>query len=360
VRKIILTGGGTAGHVTPNLALIPELKKSGFDIYYIGTSTGIERKLVDGMGIEYFPISAGKLRRYFDLENLTDIGRVLKGFCQSIKIIRKVKPDVVFSKGGFVSVTVVWAARLLGVPVVIHESDIAPGLANRLSMPFADRICYSFPETEKYLDRYVKNNKARHTGIPIRSELFSGDANTGRRICGFGEERPVLLVMGGSQGSRFINNAVRSVLRELLLVFQVCHVCGRGGVDNALLGLKGYKQIEYAAEELPHLFAMADVVVSRSGATTLFELLALRKPSLLIPLSRRASRGDQIENAESFKGKGFSYVLSEEDVNPSSFVRAVIDLYNERKAIIGRMRASSMGDGTERVVKVILDLLVKR
>lgn len=360
MAKIILTGGGTAGHVTPNMALIPELRKLNFDIYYIGTKTGIEKKLIEDMEVEYFPITAGKLRRYFDLENLTDTARILKGLWQSMKIIRKIKPDIIFSKGGFVATPVVWAAYLSKIPIVIHESDITPGLANRLSIPFADKICYAFPETAKYVDKYVKKNKACMTGIPIRNELFTGDANVGRKMCGFTAEKPVLLIMGGSQGSRFINDVVRAGLKELLFAFQLCHICGKGAVDNTLLGLKGYKQFEYVTKEQPHLFAMSDVVVSRAGATTLFELLALKKPNLLIPLSKRASRGDQILNAESFREKGVSYVLREEDLNPSALLETALNVYKERRAIINRMKASNLGNGTMKVIEVILDQLGKQ
>jgi UDP-N-acetylglucosamine--N-acetylmuramyl-(pentapeptide) pyrophosphoryl-undecaprenol N-acetylglucosamine transferase len=353
VAKIILTGGGTAGHVTPNIALIPELEKENFDIYYIGTKAGIERKLIVDMGIKYFPITAGKLRRYFDLENLTDIGRILKGFGQSLKVIRKIKPDIIFSKGGFVSTPVVWAARLCKVPVVIHESDITPGLANKLSIPFADKVCYAFPETGKF----IQEKKACLTGIPIRKELFNGNANLGMKMCGFTAGKPILLVMGGSQGSKFINDTVREGLKELITTFQVCHICGKGAIDETLVGLKGYKQFEYVTEEQPHLFAMSDVVVSRAGATTLFELLALKKPNLLIPLSRRASRGDQILNARSFEEQGFSYVLQEEDMNPVSLLENTLKIYKDRRTIINKMKTSDLGNSSARVISVIMDLM---
>ncbi len=353
MAKIILTGGGTAGHVTPNIALIPELKKNNFYIYYIGTRAGIEKKLIEDMGIKYFPITAGKLRRYFDLENFTDIGRILKGFGQSFKIIRKIKPDIIFSKGGFVSTPVVWAARLCKVPVVIHESDITPGLANKLSIPFADKVCYAFPETGKF----ILEKKACLTGIPIRKELFNGNANLGMKMCGFKAGKPILLVMGGSQGSKFINDTVREGLNELISVFQICHICGKGAIDNTLIGLKRYKQFEYVTEELPHLFAMSDVVVSRAGATTLFELLALKKPNLLIPLSRRASRGDQILNAKSFEAQGFSYVLQEEDMNPASLLETALKIYKDRGTIINKMKTSDLGNGTTKVISVIMNLV---
>lgn len=353
MARIILTGGGTAGHVTPNIALIPELKERKFDIYYIGTKAGIERKLIEDMGIKYFPITAGKLRRYFDLKNFTDIARIIKGFGQSLKTIKKIRPDIIFSKGGFVSTPVVWAAHLCKVPVVIHESDITPGLANKLSTPFANKVCYAFPETSKY----IQKKEAYMTGIPIRKELFNGNVNQGMKMCDFAAGKPILLVMGGSQGSKFINDTVRAGLKELMSIFQVCHICGKGAIDNALRGVKGYKQFEYVTEEQPHLFAMADVVVSRAGATTLFELLALKKPNLLIPLSRRASRGDQILNAESFKKQGFSYVLYEDDMNIASFLEATLKVYKSRGEIISKMKTSNQGNSTMKVIDVIMECI---
>jgi len=355
VKKIILTGGGTAGHVTPNIALIPELRKLNFDIHYIGTKKGIERNLVENVGVKYYPITAGKLRRYFDLENLTDMARIIKGFLQSMNLMIKIKPDVVFSKGGFVATPVVWAAHLCRIPIVIHESDITPGLANRLSLPFADRVCYAFPETEKY----IKKDKKYLTGIPIRNELFQGNAKKGKSMCGFTDEKPILLIIGGSQGSRFINDVVRAGLKELLKVFQVCHICGKGNIDSTLLDLKGYKQFEYITEEQPHIFAMSDVVVSRAGATTLFEILSLKKPNILIPLSRRASRGDQILNAESFRKNGFSYVLQEEELNPSVLLETALNVYKKKNDIINAMNSADLGNCTRKVIEVILELVEK-
>lgn len=354
MKKIILTGGGTAGHVTPNIALIPELKKLDFAIFYIGSKNGIEKQLINGLEIEYFQIAAGKLRRYFDIKNFIDFIYIAKGFFQSLKLIKKIKPDVIFSKGGFVAAPVVWAAYFCKVPVVVHESDITPGLANKISMPFANKICYSFPETVKYIEKYV-NNKACFTGIPIRNEILFGNKNTGLCICGFTNNKPTILVMGGSLGSKILNDVIRMELKNLLSAFQICHLCGRGSIDNKLVGLNGYKQFEYVNEELPHLLAMADAVVSRAGATTLFELLALQKPNLLIPLSRKASRGDQILNAKSFKEKGFSYVLQEEELNPSSLLENILAVYNERETLIKRMKRSNMGNGTKKVIEVILE-----
>lgn len=350
MKRIVMTGGGTAGHVTPNLALIPRLKKLGYEIHYIGSKDGIERKLIEEQGIPYHPISAGKLRRYLDLKNLSDAFRVIKGFNDSLAVLRRLKPDVVFSKGGFVSCPVVWAAKILGIPAIIHESDMTPGLANKLSMPYAKNICYTFPETEKYIPK----EKGVLTGIPVREGLFSGKAELGKRLCGFSDRLPVMVIVGGSQGSQVLNNIIRDNIYELLKKFQICHICGKGNLDKSLNNISGYSQFEYINEELPHIFKMADIVVSRAGATTIFELLSLKKPNLLIPLSRQASRGDQILNSESFKKQGYSMVLMEEDLNSNSFIEDIEELYLNRQKYIDSMENSNITGGADKIADLIV------
>lgn len=356
MKRILMTGGGTAGHVTPNIAMISKLKKMGYEIHYAGTVDGIEKGLIEGEGIPYHAVSAGKLRRYIDLKNITDIFKVMKGFTDSMGVIRRVKPDIVFSKGGFVSCPVVWAAWMNKIPAIVHESDYTPGLANKLSIPFAKKICFTFPETEKYLPQ----GKGVLTGIPVREKLFTGSAAEGRKICGFNDKKPVIMIIGGSQGSGVLNNIIRSSLKELLTKYQVCHICGKGNIDKKLINIQGYKQFEYINEEQPHIFAMADVVVSRAGATTIFELLALKKPNLLIPLSRQASRGDQILNANSFKKQGYSEVLEEENLNAGSLLESIDAVYKKRETYIKAMKASMAGNGAERVIKVIEQYVKKR
>lgn len=350
--RVVLTGGGTAGHVMPNIALIPELKTRGYEVSYIGSVAGIERELVVKEGIPYYPIDTGKFRRYFDLRNLTDPFRVIHGLVQATSILKRIRPDVVFAKGGFVSGPVIVAAWLNRIPAIIHESDITPGLANRLSMPFASKVCYSFPETARFLPAH----KRVFTGTPVRRELFSGSAARGKQLCGFDDSKPVLLIIGGSTGSQTINAAVRSSLPSLLDRFQVCHICGKGRVDESLSSIAGYRQYEFVTKELPDLLAAADVVVSRSGATTIFELLALKKPNLLIPLSRRASRGDQILNAMSFKKQGFSEVLVEDDLSAESLVDWVSRVYSNRRAYVQAMSFSRTRDGVESVIRLIDEL----
>ena len=234
MKRIILTGGGTAGHVTPNIALIPRLRELGYDIQYIGSYNGIEKELIEPFGIPYHGISSGKLRRYFSVQNFTDPFRVLKGFSEARRLIKDLKPDVIFSKGGFVSVPVVLAGKKSKVPVIIHESDMTPGLANKIAIPSAVKVCCNFPET---LDTLPKG-KAVLTGSPIRQELFSGNKIAAMDMCGFSADKPVILVIGGSLGSVVVNNAVREALPELLKDFQIIHLCGKGKMDDSLAGTK--------------------------------------------------------------------------------------------------------------------------
>jgi len=350
MKKILLTGGGTAGHVTPNIALIPGLKNLGFDIHYAGTRNGMERELISKTGIPYHCVSAGKLRRYFDLKNFTDIFKIARGFLQSLILMIKLRPSVVFSKGGFVSCPIVWAAWLTGIPVIIHESDITPGLANRLSMPFAKKICFSFPETEACLPSV----KRVMTGLPVRDELFHGDAARGLELCGFEDGKPVIVVIGGSLGAQAINEAVRGALDKLLGDFNICHICGKGG--KAPGSRKGYCQFEYVNDELPDIFAMADMAISRSGATTLFELLALRKPTLFIPLGTAASRGDQILNARSFEKQGYAGVLLQDGLNGAILAENVCRFYDRRNEYISAMNRSEACNAAEKVLEVIKQL----
>ncbi len=352
MKKILLTGGGTAGHVTPNIALLPRLQKEGYEISYIGSYTGIEKELIEAQHIPYYGISSGKLRRYFDPKNFSDPFKVINGLRQAICLIHKLKPNVIFSKGGFVSVPVLLAARLCRVPAIIHESDITPGLANKIALPGATRICCNFPETMKYLPA----EKAVLTGSPIRQELLTGDASAARALCGFDEGRPVLFVVGGSSGSVVINNAVREALPGLLKKFQVVHMCGKDHLDQSLMKTAGYQQFEYIGKELRDIFALSDVVVSRAGANSICELLALHKPNLLIPLSAGASRGDQILNAASFEKQGFSMVLKEEDMTAATLTDAAETLYANRGRYIDAMTASGQMDSIEIIMKLIREV----
>lgn len=349
MKRIILTGGGTAGHVTPNIALLPRLKELGYDIQYIGSYTGIEKELIEPFGIPYHGISSGKLRRYFSVQNFTDPFRVLKGFREAHKLIRQLKPDVIFSKGGFVSVPVVLAGKRCKVPVIIHESDMTPGLANKIAIPSAAKVCCNFPETLKSLPE----GKAVLTGSPIRQELLSGNKIAAMDMCHFTSDKPVILVIGGSLGAVAVNNAVREALPELLKDFQIIHLCGKGKMDESLKDVEGYCQFEYIKNELRNLFALADIVISRAGANAICELLALHKPNLLIPLSANASRGDQILNARSFERQGFSLVLEEEQLTKETLLAAVKTLYENRTTFINSMKNSGQQDSIGTIIKLI-------
>jgi UDP-N-acetylglucosamine--N-acetylmuramyl-(pentapeptide) pyrophosphoryl-undecaprenol N-acetylglucosamine transferase len=352
MKVIVLTGGGTSGHVTPNIALIPKLKAKGYTIHYIGSKNGIEKQLAEKQGLPYYAVSAGKLRRYLDIKNVTDLFRITGGFFQSLSILKKLKPDIVFSKGGFVSCPVVWASWVLRIPVVIHESDITPGLTNKLSMPFARKVCYTFPESKKYFSA----EKACHTGLPVREEINSGSRINGLKLCGFSSGKPVLVIIGGSQGSEFINRAVRDALKELLQIFQICHICGKGNMNPEFEKLSGYKQFEYVDKELPDIFACADVFISRAGATVLYEILTVKKPALLIPLSKNASRGDQILNAQSFYSQGYSDILMEEDVTKETLTTKIKELYLNKNSYIKSMKKNSGGDAVENIVSIVEEI----
>ena len=350
-KKIVLTGGGTAGHVTPNIALLPALREAGYEIAYIGSEDGIEKELMNDCDIPYIGVPTGKLRRYFDWKNFTDPFRVLKGYAKARSFLKGYRPDVVFSKGGFVSVPIVRAAASLKIPCVIHESDMTPGLANKLCFGAASKVCCNFPETMAKMPK----DKAVLTGTPIRAELFSGDRQKGLELCGFAADKPVLLIMGGSQGAASVNQAVRSHLDELLRDFQIVHLCGAGKYDASKDGIDGYKQFEYVKEDLSHLFAAADLIISRAGANAIFEILALRKPNLLIPLSI-GTRGDQILNARSFEAQGFSKVLVEsenEGILDKKLVTTVQKLYRDREKYIAAMA----GAGQQEAIAKIMGLL---
>lgn len=351
MKKIVLTGGGTAGHVTPNIALIPRLREAGFELLYIGSYDGIERRLIEQSGVPYRGIASGKLRRYFDLKNFTDPFRVIKGYREASSILREWKPDLVFSKGGYVAVPVVKAAQAQHIPVIIHESDMTPGLANRLSYSAAVKICCNFAETIRYLPK----EKAVLTGSPIRDELLSGNREQGYALTGFTPDRPVLLIIGGSLGSRAINAAVRAALPRLLNEFQILHLCGKGNVEEALSGQPDYLQFEYVSDELKDYFALADLVISRAGANAICEILSLKKPNILIPLSANASRGDQILNARSYEKAGYSFVLEEEKLTEFSLLAAVHETWNHRADYIRAMSESPAGNGTEAVARLILE-----
>ena len=356
MKKIVMTGGGTAGHVTPNIALIPSLREAGYEISYIGSYEGIEKRLIEEQNIPYYGISSGKLRRYFDPKNFTDPFKVVKGLAQAVSLLKKIKPDIVFSKGGFVSVPVVLAAKICHIPAIIHESDITPGLANKIAIPGATKVCCNFPETLKYLPK----EKAVFTGSPIRQELLSGNADAALTFCKLpAKSKPVLLIIGGSTGSKVINTIVRASLPTLLKNYLVIHLCGKNNLDASLEGMAGYVQLEQAGKELADLFALSDIVISRAGANAIFELLALRKPNILIPLSAAASRGDQILNANSFKNSGYSYVLEEEKLSMETLQNAIAEVDGKKNTYISAMEQSQSQDSI-RIICNLIETIAKK
>ncbi|KTD18922.1 undecaprenyldiphospho-muramoylpentapeptide beta-N-acetylglucosaminyltransferase [Legionella jordanis] len=347
---IVFTGGGTAGHVTPNLALIDVLQDNGWQIDYIGSENGVEKDMICSLAIPYHAVSSGKLRRYFSWQNFIDPFRILLGIGQAYCLLKKIKPDLVFSKGGFVAFPVVVAAWLQRIPAIAHESDLTPGLANRLTFPFVSKICLTFAAAKKH---FKNQDKVEITGTPIRAELFKGSKDKGLELCGFNADKPCLLVMGGSQGSASLNEAVRRCLPVLCEQYQVVHLCGKGKIDKTLLNRVNYFQMEYAKDELADLLAASDLIVSRAGANALYEILALEKPHVLLPLSGKVSRGDQLQNARYFKEQGISTVIEEEQLCENSLMSAIHEVQENAQEIRKKIRALEIESATAKIIALI-------
>ncbi|WP_433750457.1 undecaprenyldiphospho-muramoylpentapeptide beta-N-acetylglucosaminyltransferase [Falsibacillus pallidus] len=345
-KRIVFTGGGSAGHVTPNMAIINELGTE-WDVSYIGSKAGIEKELIEKMAIPYFGIHSGKLRRYFDLENVSDLFKVLKGCFEARRILKKLKPAVVFSKGGFVTVPVVIAAKSLGIPVYIHESDITPGLANKIAQRFSTRIFTSFEEAKQYFP----GKKTKVTGSPIRKALLLGSAAKGREVLGFREQLPMITIMGGSLGAKKINEAVRKSLPQMTAHFQVVHLCGKNQLDPQYSNYPRYRQFEYVHDELADILAATDLVVTRGGSNAIFEFLALKIPMIIIPLGRDQSRGDQILNAKSFQDKGYSVTLEENDLNHETLMKTIERVYKDKAKFQSKMRDASNKDALQVIIQ---------
>lgn len=337
VKHIVVTGGGTAGHVIPSIPIIQRLLADGLKVSFIGSTSGLEELLVEGVELDFYGITTGKLRRYFSFENLVDAFRVFVGIWQAFGLIRRIKPVVVFSKGGYVAFPVVFAAWLNRVPVVAHESDLTPGLANRLCLPFVKSLCLNFPETS------VRARNVLVTGTAVRPDLLNGDAEQGRIWLGAPQAARVLVVVGGSLGAAAINQVVRESLARLCETYFVVHVCGAHQIDESY-DRPGYAQYEYIANEWGDVLATADLVISRSGANALYELLALKKVNILIPLSRRVSRGDQIENAEMAERRGWSFVVPEENLNTDTLLSAVEFVERDRAYWLNNLQTFEVRD----------------
>lgn len=336
MSKIAFTGGGTVGHVSVNLSLIPTALEKGHQVFYIGSKNGIEREMIESQlsNIKYYPISSGKLRRYLSFENAKDVFKVLKGILEARRVLKKEKPDLLFSKGGFVSVPVVIAARSLNIPTIIHESDLTPGLANKISLKFSKKIYTTFEDTLKYLPK----DKADFVGATIREDLKEGNQQKGYEITGFDSDKKVLLVMGGSLGSKKLNDIIRENLEALLHDYQIIHLTGHGLVDESYKQ-KGYIQYEFVKEELTHLLSITDTVVSRAGSNAIYEFLTLRIPMLLIPLGLDQSRGDQIDNAKYFESKGYGKMIPEDQLTQFKLLEQLKQIESHRTDITHQMES---------------------
>lgn len=352
--KIMFTGGGSGGHVTPSLPLIQAFQSLGAEIFYVGSEKGIERSLIKPLGVPYYVVTTGKLRRYWSWQNFLTPFQLIGGIAKSFFLCCRLKPNIVFSKGGFVALPVVIGAWLNRVPVVIHESDLSPGLANRLSFPFAKLVYVTFPVTTYYF-----KNKAKVvvTGMPIRQFLFQGNRCEGLKFCGFSKEKPVLLVMAGGLGSVAINDSIRRLVKPLTEKFQVIHLCGKGKLDTHVENSPGYRQFEYLREALGDVLACADVVISRAGATSIYELLGLGKPHILLPLSRQASRGDQIENAEYFSKQGLSTVLYSEEFSDEKLLQTIFVSYENLETMKNKLANFKQADSAKIMVDKLIELL---
>lgn len=371
----MVTGGGTGGHVLPTLPVVEALLARNVDVHFVGSVSGFEERVVAPLNAErrasenseaaagkprsgaskvtYHGIVTGKLRRYFSLANVIDCFRVPLGVWQAWRLVGRVRPDVVFSKGGFVSFPVVLAAWLRGVPVVAHESDLTPGLANRLAAPFVQSLCVNFD------DHQARHQRVVVTGTPVRAELRQGDGARGRERLGTDDDKPLLLVVGGSLGARRLNEVVREALDALLPTYRVVHVCGPGKAD-ARSAPPGYTQLEYVDAGWGDIIAAADLVVSRAGAGALYEWLALGKPHLLVPLPKEASRGDQIENAAFAKARGWSLVIDEHALTAATFVDGVATLAAQAPRIRGRLATFQARDSVGLIINELERVAIPR
>ncbi len=355
-KHIVFTGGGSAGHVTPNVALIPTFQKKGWKVSYIGSPHGLEKSIIEPLGVSYYTVYSGKFRRYFSLKNIADLFWIFYGILQAFFLIKRLKPSIVFSKGGYVAFPVVTASWLNRVPVISHESDLSPGLANRLAFPFLTRLCVTFPETQRY---FKKSNKIMITGTPIREALFQGKSDKGKALCGFPDNhKPILLVLGGGLGSVVLNETIYTALSHLLIFYNIIHVCGKGKKSDVRIETPGYIQFEFLYDTLPDILAYSDVILSRAGLNTIYELVSLRKTHLLVPLPSSSSRGDQILNAHFFLKKRCSRVIDERNLNTENLLYELNALYKERDRYIEEMKKWDFQKAAESIVKIIEEHII--
>jgi len=351
--KIIIAGGGTGGHIIPNIAILESLKKQvkDLDVLYVGSKKGLEAELIPREGYAFETISCGKLRRYFSWENFLDVFRTMAGICQSAWIIAQFKPEVIFFKGGYVGFGMAIAGGLMRKKVIIHESDLKMGLGNRLAARMADKICVSFPET---VEAWRGDSRVVLTGNPVRAGLAEGNAEKGWKFSGLKPGKKMILIMGGSQGSKSVNNLIEKNLEDLLKDFQIIHICGKGNLPEYYAKLStteraNYFACEYVGDELKDIYAVTDMMISRAGANTLAEIDFLGKPAILIPLVE-GSRGDQVENAESFVKNHSAVVLRENQSEDFDLKKALKELLNKPERAIGKNQAA------DKIAKIIMEL----
>lgn len=348
MKKIVLTGGGTAGHVMPNIALLKYLEKEFDEIHYIGSHNGIERNIIEKYPqVIYHGISTVKLIRSLTPKNLLIPFKLLKSLRETRKILKGINPSVIFSKGGFVSVPVVLAGSKLKIPIIAHESDSSIGLANKIIIKKCEKMCFSFENLAK---KYKE--KGLYTGSPIRDNIFKGDKEKTLKELNFAPNKTTILIMGGSLGATAINNVIFENAEELSKKYNIIHIVGKNNINKKLINLKNYKQIEFT-NQIENYFAAADLIISRSGSNSIFEFLALKKPMILIPLPKASSRGDQILNAQIFHNNGFSHILYQEKLNKDSLLDLISYVFQNKNFYVSNMQKSTIQNANKLILNEI-------
>lgn len=360
-RRVVFTGGGTAGHVYPGLAVAAQLRTLGVtDIGWIGSTRGIERKICARAAIPFFPIPSGKLRRYVSHKNFFDLFRIAAGFFRALSILTRLKPDILFSKGGYVSVPPVIAARLLGIPCITHESDVIPGLATRINAHFVGRVLLPYETSARHLSGRSRR-KSVVIGNPVRTEITGGDPERGKALVGASSDLPLLFVFGGSLGSATINSVIADLKEELSGICFTVHQ--RGNRPQLFPDDQAYVSRSFFYTEMPDLLAAADLVVARAGAGTLWELAATGTPAILVPLGTAGSRGDQIENARVYGASGAAVVVPDERATAQRIGALIVGLLSdkERRERMSRAaRSFAARDVAMKIAKMILSSITKR
>lgn len=344
MKTIVLTGGGTAGHIMPNIALLDELKKHFNKIYYIGTS-GMEKNIVKKYNIPFYEITASKFTRKLSFKLFALPFKLLKSISEAKKILKQLNVDVIFSKGGYVSVPVAIAGKKLNIPVVTHESDLSMGLANRIITKYAKKVCVSFPITAN------KNKKCIYTGSPIRKCIFEGNKQNVLKECNFDTNKPTILFVGGSLGAKAINDFVTEYIDKLTQKYNILHIAGKNTNE---INKKNYRKVKFA-NNIQDYFSASDIVISRSGANTIFELCSIEKPMILIPLPKGNSRGDQVENAKYFADNNLAYVLPQEKLNYTNIVYEIEKTLTNKEKLKNNMKKLDIKNANKKIVDIILE-----